>query len=144
MVYGNGSWFRPVVDAIRDGSYRYIEDGANAWSFVSLPDTGAGFVRVAESGAPGEVYNLVDGHPAEWRAFGNEVAARLSVTPPASMSLHDAITQFGPDVAHHFHARRACSSAKLERLGWKPQYADYRAGLAPLLREMTSPRRVSR
>ena len=133
MVYGNGSWFRPVVEAIQEGSYRYVEGGSNPWSFVSLEDTGTGFARVAENGQSGEVYNLVDGRPAPWREFGDFIAERLSRPSPSSISMADAVTGYGPDVAHHLHARRACSSAKIEKLGWKPRWPDFRAGLSELL-----------
>jgi len=136
MVYGNGSWFRPVVQAIRDGTYRYVGDGSNAWSFVSLEDTGEGFARVVGLGTPGEVYNLVDGHPATWKEFGDFVSDRLGRPRPSSISASEGVALYGPDVAHHFQARRACSSAKVERLGWKPRYADFRAGLSALLPSM--------
>lgn len=137
MVYGNGSWFRPVVDAIQNGSYHYVGDGSNAWSFVSLEDAATGFAEVAESGRPGEVYNLVDGHPAKWREMGAFVADRLSRPHPAPMPFEDGVAAFGADVAYHLAARRACSSAKIEGLGWHPGTVDFRTGLARLLSSMT-------
>jgi len=136
MVYGDGSWFRPVVDAVRTGTYRYIGDGSNPWSFVSLEDAGAGFARIVESGAPGEVYNLVDGHPATWKEFADLVSDRLGRPHPSSISPAEGTAIYGPDVAHHLQARRACSSAKIERLGWKPRHVDFRTGMAALLSKM--------
>jgi nucleoside-diphosphate-sugar epimerase len=133
MVYGDGSWFRTTVDAIRNGPYRYIGDGLNAWSFVSLKDAGRGFARVAETGVPGEVYNLVDGRPVSWKEFGDFVADRLSCPRPSSLSPSAADAEYGPDVSYHLRARRACSSAKIERLGWRPRIPDVRAGVSALL-----------
>ena len=129
MVYGNGSWCRATIDAIRAGTYSYVGDGSNAWSFVSVEDTGTGFARVAESGVPGQVYNLVDGHPAAWREFGGFVAGRFSCAQPEGVSPETASVELGPDVAHHLSARRACSSAKIRSIGWKPRYRDFREGL---------------
>jgi nucleoside-diphosphate-sugar epimerase len=136
MVYGDGSWFRPLVESIRDGSYRYIDGGSNAWSFVSLEDAGTAFAHVAEVGAPGEVYNLVDGRPAPWREFGDFVAGRIARPSPPSISMSEASAGYGGDVAHHLHARRACSSAKIARLGWTPRSSDFREGLSELLAKM--------
>lgn len=129
MVYGNGSWCRATIDAIRAGTYSYVGDGSNAWSFVSLEDAGTGFARVAESGVPGQVYNLVDGRPAPWREFGDFVAERLSCPAPIGVARDIASIKLGPDVVHHLSARRACSSAKIESIGWRPRYRGFRAGL---------------
>jgi len=133
MVYGNGSWCRSTVEAIREGTYSYVGDGSNPWSFVSLEDVGSGFLRVAEEGRTGEVYNLVDGRPARWREFGDWVAERLGRPAPPSVALETATVELGPDVAHHLRARRACSAAKMGSLGWKPRFADFRAGMPAIL-----------
>ena len=137
MVYGDGSWCRSALDAISDGTYRYIEAGANSWSFISREDAGTAFAHVAETGAPGEVYNLVDGRPAAWREFGDFIAHRLGRLPPGRLAVEEAERLYGPDVAHHLRARRACSSAKLERLGWKPKFREFREGLPATVPELS-------
>jgi nucleoside-diphosphate-sugar epimerase len=139
MVYGDGAWFRPMVDAIRAGTYRYVGDGANLWSFVSLPDTGDGFRRVVESGRSGEVYNLVDGRPAPWKEFVEFVARRLGAPSPTGISREAGIDLYGPDVTHHLQANRATSSSKLESLGWRPRFPEYQVGVGAVLDEMVSP-----
>lgn len=136
MVYGDGSWFRSMYDAIRSGTYRYIGDGSNPWSFVSLEDTGVGFARVVEAGGDGEVYNLVDGRPASWREFAVWVAGELGRPEPVSATMEEATAEFGPEVAHHLHARRALSAAKIEGIGFTPRYRDYRDGGRALLSVM--------
>jgi len=136
MVYGDGSWFRPIRDAVLGGTYRVIEDGANRWSFVALPDAGAAFARLVADGAPGEVYNVSDGRPAPWREFARFVADRLQRPAPGRISLGDAAHEYGAEVAHHLAADRAISPAKLESLGWRPRYASFREGVAALLEEM--------
>ena len=136
MVYGDGSWCRGVIDAVREGTYRYVGDGRNPWSFISLEDTGSAFARAAESGVSGELYNLVDGSPARWRDFGDFVAGRLHRPPPGTVSREEAARVMGPDVAHHLAAGRACSSAKLEHLGWRPRFRDFREGLPKLVRDL--------
>ena len=137
MVYGNGSWLRSVVDALRAGTYAVVADGTNPWSFVALDDAAAAFVRIAEAGTAGETYNVVDGRPAPWSEFADHLADRLGVRRPASISVEEAARRYGAEVARHLAARRACTSQKLEQLGWKPRYADYRDGLIPVLASMT-------
>ena len=138
MVYGNGSWCRSTVESILAGTYSYVGDGTNPWSFVSLEDAGAGFVRVAEAGAAGQVYNLVDGRPAAWKEFGDFISERLSRPVPPSIPEALAASQMGTDVVHHLTARRACSAAKMEALGWKPRHEDFRAGIVATLPELAT------
>jgi len=138
MVYGDGAWFRPMIDPLRAGTYRYVGDGTNMWSFVSLPDTGAGFRQVLESGRAGEVYNLVDGRPAPWREFVEFVAYRLGAAVPTGVPPEVAIGVFGGDVTHHLVANRPTSSSKLEALGWRPRYREYRAGVDSVIGAMAA------
>jgi nucleoside-diphosphate-sugar epimerase len=136
MVYGNGSWFTSVRDAVREGTYRLIGDGSNHWSFVARSDAGVAFLRVIERGATGEVYNVVDGRPATWGEFAGFVASGLQRPPPESLAFDQAVLEVGSDVAHHLIANRAVSAAKLEGLGWHPRYPSFREGIGDLLREM--------
>ncbi len=136
MVYGNGAWFRGVADAIRSREYRLIGNGTNRWSFVDRWDAGTAFRTVLESGGAGEVYNVVDGHPATLREFTDFVATQLEVPPPASISLEAAIGDVGDAVAHHLAADRPASNGKLSRLGWKARVSSFREGIPVVLREM--------
>jgi nucleoside-diphosphate-sugar epimerase len=136
MVYGNGSWFRGVAEAIRAGEYRVVGGGANRWSFIDRWDAGTAFRAVLESGARGEVYNAVDGHPAPLREFADFVAAELGARPPRAQSVEAAAREMGSAVAHHLAADRPTSNRKLRGLGWKPRVSRYREGVPRVLREM--------
>ncbi len=136
MVYGNGSWFQDVATAIRSGKYRLVGDGRNRWSFVDRWDAGTAFRTVLESGKAGEVYNVVDGHPATLREFTDFVATELEVPPPVSMTLEAAVGEMGDAVAHHLAADRPTSNDKLSQLGWRARVSSYRDGIPDLLREM--------
>ena len=136
MVYGNGSWFRGLAEAIRTGEYRVVGGGSNRWSFIDRWDAGRAFRAVLEEGDPGEVYNAVDGRPAPLREFADFVAAELGVPPPATVTLETAERAVGAIVARHLAADRPTSGAKLRRLGWRPQIPSYRLGVPELLREM--------
>lgn len=136
MVYGNGSWFRGLAESIRTGEYRVVGDGANRWSFIDRRDAGTAFQAVLESGAAGEVYNAVDGHPALLREFADFVAAELGAPSPRSITLDAAVREMGEAVARHLAADRPTSNDKLRRLGWGAQISSYRDGVPGLLREM--------
>jgi len=136
MVYGNGSWFRSMAESIRANEYRLVGTGANRWSFIDRWDAGTAFQAVLESGVAGEVYNAVDGHPAQLREFVDFVAAELGVAPPPSISLLEGERGVGEEVARHLAADRPTSNRKLVGLRWKAKAANYREGIPRLLREM--------
>lgn len=133
MVYGDGAWFRPIVEAIRAGTYAVIDGGRNHWSFVSLPDTGAGFVSVVQAGRAGEAYNVVDRHSSPWGEFVTYVAKRLGLPPPPSISFEEAEKAYGTVISKQLVANRSTSAAKLEAIGWRPTYPTFRGGINVLL-----------
>ncbi len=140
MVYGDGAWFRPMVEEIRAGRYRVIGDGRNQWSFVSWRDCGTAFVEILRRGTSGEVYNVVDGHPAPWGEFTSFVADQVGAPRPPKITFQDGRIEHGPDVAHHLVANRALGCAKLSSLGWHPRDREYRTALPALLATMDPPR----
>jgi nucleoside-diphosphate-sugar epimerase len=136
MVYGNGSWFGGLAESIRAEEYQVVGEGTNRWSFIDRWDAGTAFQTVLESGTAGEVYNVVDGHPAPLREFVDFVAAELGTLPPRSLPLEEAVRQMDDAVARNLAADRPTSNAKLRELGWKPQVSSYRDGIPGLLRQM--------
>jgi nucleoside-diphosphate-sugar epimerase len=136
MVYGDESWFRGLADQIQAGEFRAVAGGANRWSFVERRDAGTAFQAVLESGTVGEVYNVVDGHPAPLREFADFVAAELGRPPPGTVTLEEAANEMGEVVARHLAADRPTSDRKLRSLGWRAQTSSYRDGVPVLLREM--------
>jgi len=136
MVYGNGSWFRGMVDAIRAGSYRVPGEGKNHWSLVELDDTAAAFRAVLERGVCGEKYLVVDDHPIPLQALLELVAGELGVPVPANAGEEALRRDVGNDVAHHLMANRAGSNRRLRSLGWVPRFPDCRTGLPLVLKSM--------
>lgn len=136
MVYGPGAWFIPIVDALRRGEYRLIDGGLNPWSFVSLEDTGEAFATLLERGEPESVYTVVDDRPAPWGEFARHVADRLRVPAPTSLSLAEATALYGEIIARQLSARRAMHAPRLRRLGWRPRWGEYAAGVDRLLERL--------
>jgi nucleoside-diphosphate-sugar epimerase len=139
MVYGNGSWFREMVDDLRGGTYQYIDEGSNYWSPISLEDTGEAFRAVCERWTPGETYLAVDDEPVAIRELATFVAARLASPLPRSLRREEAQREWGAEVAELTVASRRASNAKLKGLGWAPRYASYTVGMPGVIRAMIEP-----
>lgn len=137
MVYGNGSWFRAMVEEIRSGTYAYIGDGSNFLSAVDIDDTGDAYRVAIENWRAGETYLVADDTPVMTNKFAEFVADYLEAPPPTSITLKEASDLWGPEVAELNSASRRASNAKLKSMGWKPRYRSFREGLPPWLDRMT-------
>ena len=138
MVYGDGAWFRPMFDSIRNGTYRYVGDGSNHWSFIHRDDCGAAFLSVLDHGAGGETYIATDDEPVSIRTFSEFVASELHAIKPEGIPLARATNELGRSVATALGSNQAASNRKLRTLGCRPRFPSYRVGVPPTIREMVS------
>jgi nucleoside-diphosphate-sugar epimerase len=136
MVYGNGAWFRPMLDAIRAGTYRYVGDGSNRWSPLAWEDCGQAFRVILRNGKGGETYLVADDGPVAIRTFAEFVAAEVGAPVPQGIAFEEAVRTMGVEVATALRANQAASNAKLRSLGWQPKYPTYRDGLPGTIREI--------
>lgn len=134
MVYGNGSWFRQMVEELRSGTYRYFGDGSHFLSPVHLEDAGTAFGTLVDWAQPGETYLVVDDGPVTTRTFAEYVAGRLGVPAPTGLPRSEAVKEWGEDLVVLESASRRASNAKLRELGWVPRYRSYTDGV-PLVLE---------
>ena len=119
-IYGPG---RSALDRVSDGSAHRV-GGTGVFSRIHVDDLAAGVV--AGFAGPAGAYNLADDRPAPHDAPIAFAAALLGMPPPPIVSLD----QLSP-MARGFHAenRRVANGKAARVLGWRPRYADYRAGL---------------
>jgi nucleoside-diphosphate-sugar epimerase len=136
MVYGDGGWFREMVDEVRAGTYRVPGDGANHWSPLHIDDCGEAFRVVLETGKAGELYLAADDEPVTLRGFVNLVAGQLGAPLPPATSPGEARTRHGDATAAHLMANQSLSNGRLKALGWNPNFKGFREGLPGVLKAM--------
>ncbi len=124
-VYGKrggltGMWFSGVA---KDKALRVIGDGRNRWAMVHVDDLADLYVRAAESGPRGEVFNAVDRSrtsvremaEAVARAAGHEGEIKYVPTAEATKALGDLAECLALD--------QLVDGRKAERwLGWRPRH----------------------
>ncbi len=136
MVYGDGGWFKEMVDGIRAGTYVVPGAGANHWSPVHIDDVGRGFATLLDRGAPGEAYLMVDDEPLPLATFAGLIAGALDVPPPPHDTLAEAKARLGETRAIMLSANLNASNAKLKGLGWAPRWKTSGEGVPPVVRAM--------
>jgi nucleoside-diphosphate-sugar epimerase len=87
----------------------------------------------SENGQPGSAYNIVDDQPATWREVNTAMAAAVGAPAPHRLPRW-AFRLAAPYVATFaVDTSMIVSNAKAKAdLGWKPEFASYRDGLAAL------------
>jgi nucleoside-diphosphate-sugar epimerase len=136
MVYGDGGWFKEMVDGIRGGTYTVPGAGTNHWSPVHIDDVGDGFRILLEDGVPGEAYLIVDDEPLPVKDFVGFIAGALGVAPPPHDTLEQAKARLGDVRAKLQTANQKASNAKLKGLGWDARWKSSRRGVPAVVRAM--------
>lgn len=136
MVYGNGGWFKEMVDEIQAQTYRVPGDGANYWSPLHIDDCGEALRVVLENGKSGEVYLVADDEPVRLRALVDLIADELPVARPPAETIAEAAKRLGEPTARHLAATQVVRNAKIRALGWSPHVPSSRAGIRAVLLEM--------
>jgi nucleoside-diphosphate-sugar epimerase len=128
-IYGPG---RSPLDRVLEGRAHRVDAPGQVFSRVHVDDIVAGlFASVGAS--PAGAYNLADDLPAPQNDVIAYAAMLLGRPAPPLLALDDpALTP----AARAFYAenRRVANGKARRLLGWRPRHADYRAGLAALLR----------
>lgn len=127
-VYGRqggltGMWFDGPD---KDRQLQVIGDGSNHWAMVHVDDLADGYLRAAESGLAGEIFNLTDHSSATVRDMAEAVARATGYTGQ---------TQFVPagEASYTLDGFAEClaldqrvnSSKAVRLLGWQPKHRGF-------------------
>jgi nucleoside-diphosphate-sugar epimerase len=128
-IYGPG---RSAFDALRAGTARRINAGAQVFSRIHVDDIASVLLASIGKPRPGAVYNVCDDAPAAQEAVIADAARLLGITPPPLVPF--AAAGLSP-MARSFYAddKRVSNALIKQELGIELHYPDYRAGLAAIL-----------
>lgn len=85
LIWGHGdtSVLPQIIDAVRDGRFRWIAGGHYLTSTCHVDNVVEGMLLAAERGKGGEAYFLTDGEPVEMRTFLSELLRANGTEPPS-------------------------------------------------------------
>ncbi len=118
---------RSALERVSAGAAHRIIAPGQVFSRVHVSDIASG-ICASFAGSPG-IYNLADDYPCDQNQVIETASALLGIAPPALETMEAA--QLSP-MARAFYAenRRVANNKAKRVLGWKPAFANYRAGLA--------------
>lgn len=131
-VYGRkggltNSWFE---GAFRDRSLKVIGDGTNRWSMVHIDDLARAYVRAAESGLGGEIFNIVDSSRNTVTEMAWAAARAAGYTGKIQyIPLEEAVKEMGPYAECLALDQHVDSGKTMRTLGWIPRHQGFVDGI---------------
>jgi nucleoside-diphosphate-sugar epimerase len=127
-VYGRqgsltGQWFTGPSEG---KSPLVIGDGRQRWAMIHVDDLAHGYLRLAESGRSGEIFNFTDRSRATVGEMASAVARAAGYSGPVThTSLDEARTRMGAfadclALDQHVDSRKA-----VRMLGWQPRHGGF-------------------
>jgi nucleoside-diphosphate-sugar epimerase len=132
VLYGPGTAYAPggrIHALVRRRRLPLIGDGEGCTSFLHIDDAVGAVLDALDRGWG--VFNVVDDRPAPAREWLPAYAAALGAAPPRRLPAWLAAPVAGRRAVRAMTTQRGALNAKARReLGWQPEFADWRAGLA--------------
>lgn len=125
-VYGGrggltGMWF----DGIEKGELKVVGEGRNHWSTVHVADLADAYVRVAESGLAGEIFNVADPSRATVNEMVRSIARAADHVKITHVPLAQAAQQMGK-LAESLALDQHLDASKIMRqLGWAARHQGF-------------------
>lgn len=126
-IYGPG---RLPRQRLASGAPLVQRDQSPYTNRIHADDLASAALRVAETGEAGVAYNVSDGQPTTMSDYFIRCAALLGLPVPPEVPLAVAMQTISPILKSYLEESKRLSNRRLvERLGWRPRYADLDAGL---------------
>jgi len=131
-VYGRqgsltNSWFE---GAYREHTLKVIGDGTSRWSMVHVDDLARGYVRAAESGLGGEIFNICDRSRSTITEMARAVARAAGYTDEIQyIPLEEAAKTMGPYAECLVLDQHVDAGKAARMLNWIPQHQSFVDGV---------------
>lgn len=137
FFYGpeTGALSSAMQDQLRRRRVPMIGDGGGHWSFIHTEDAASATLAAVEHGRAGNIYNIVDDHPAQVRDWLPALAALLGAKPPLHVPAWLGRLLAGEHMVAMMTEVRGASNIKAKReLDWLPAHPSWRDGFADIVR----------
>ena len=137
FVYGPGGFLAETMKLIGKNQYRVIGAGDNYWGLVHVDDLADLYVRVLDSGRPGENYFACDDNPLPRRTVIDHITKALGTPRVGGVPGWVARLWLGfPLVEAITRSIRMRNQHTRRTLAWRPQHRSFSEALPDVLREL--------
>jgi len=132
-IYGSHDpGMRTLGEAVRRGRSVYLGDPHSYHNWIHEADLARAIVLAAVQGPAGQVFNIVDDHPASPAEFAGYVATSLGMSAPAPLSAPAfALSRLSSETQRALldSSTRVKNDKAKQALGWAPRYSSFRPGI---------------
>jgi len=132
-VYGaHDDGMQTLGEAVRRGRSIYLGDAHAYHNWIHEADLAKAIVLAAEQQPPGQVFNIVDDHPASPTEFASYLASSLGMSAPTPLSAPSfALQRITTDAQRSLlnESVRVKNEKAKRALGWSPRYSSFRPGV---------------
>ena len=137
MVYGDGGWFRRIVDAFRSGRAKVVEPGDNFLSLIHVEDLAGLYALITERIDKDDVFILSDDRPVTQRDLLDHVAALMGKPKAPMVDLDAYAGQFGRLMAESMASSTRASGVKaIDTFDYELRHGGYEKGVEYTLKSM--------
>lgn len=128
-IYGPG---RSALDTVRAGTARRLVKPGQVFNRIHVEDIASALALAMGGRGHHSFYNISDDEPCPPQDVVTHACRLLGVDPPPEVAFDTAT--LSPMAASFYGESKRVSNARAKAdLGWRPQYPNYREGLAALL-----------
>jgi len=129
LVYGNGGWFKRIVDDIEKGEGNIVEPGNNYLSLIHVEDLAGIYAGIIEKVEGNEVYVLADGRPVTQEELLKHISALMGVKEPMMVSFNEYAKRNGKLFAETMSTSLRAEGLKaIDTLGYAMKVRSYDKG----------------
>jgi len=137
LVYGNGGWFKRIVDDIEKGEGSIVEPGNNYLSLIHVDDLAGIYAGIIENVEGNEVYVLSDGRPVTQEELLKHISALMGVREPRIVSFADYAKKNGKLFAETMSSSLRAEGLKaIDTLRYAMKVRSYDKGVGITLESM--------
>jgi nucleoside-diphosphate-sugar epimerase len=137
MVYGNGGWFKSLIENFKSGKAKLVEPGDNYLNLIHIDDVAGLYAEIVENVNNSDVFTLSDDRPVTQRDLMNHIAALMGLPEPKMVDFNTYAREFGT-----IHAESMSSSTRvpgiraIDMFGYAMKARSYEKGVLMTLKSM--------
>jgi nucleoside-diphosphate-sugar epimerase len=137
MVYGNGGWFKGLIENFKAGKAKLIEPGDNYLNLIHIDDLAGLYAEIVENVNNSDVITLSDDRPVTQRDLMNHIAALMGLPMPKMVDLNTYAREFGTIQAESMSSStRVPGIRAIDMFGYAMKERSYEKGVLTTLKSM--------
>ncbi|MHB8173652.1 MAG: NAD-dependent epimerase/dehydratase family protein [Nitrospirota bacterium] len=136
-VYGNGGWFKRLIEDMKAGKARLVEPGDNYLNLLHIDDLAGLYAEIVEHVDKSDVFTLSDDRPVTQKDLMNHITALMGLPELRMVDFHAYAREFGWLRAESMSSSTRVPGLKaIDMFGYAMKARSYEQGVLMTLKSM--------